>query len=131
MNTPKFEIYGPSCKQCDGVLIDTCTRRNLRWMKVCNKCGMTYPFDEASLDMFYDNIDQLVIDKKFDELDRGMENIDVSETPLIMILSYLTITLPVRNQLKNRKDLYERTFQMLVEKKKSSQEIYGKLQGLS
>jgi hypothetical protein len=60
------------------------------------------------IDFIYDVIDTLNTDGLFTEVDEILRTLDVTRIPIDLQLAYLSITIPARDKLKERADLYKR-----------------------
>lgn len=64
--------------------------------------------EEASLDLIYDAIDELLRKGSFAEVDRILQEISVSELSVDLLLALLTSTLPAADRLQHRDALFSR-----------------------
>lgn len=68
------------------------------------------------LDRIYDWADTLMSDGRLSELDEGLATVKVEDTPMELLLGYLTATLPVKSSLPARKKLYEEVRLILMKR---------------
>lgn len=61
----------------------------------------------SQLDQIYDTIDELLLEGKFSEIDRILEQVD-TRIDLNLLLGYLTATYPARSKLNKRVDLFNK-----------------------
>lgn len=64
-------------------------------------------FDQA-IDFIYDELDDRLLDKKFDEVNRILQLMIEIELPTGVLLSILTVTLPWKKDLSERKRIIEK-----------------------
>ena len=84
------------------------------------------------LDRIYDEIDDFVLDGKFEEVDKILEKVDVDKEEITILIGYLTITLVPKRHLYARSELYRKIFHRLVYKDKVNPDrLYGLLSGLA
>lgn len=57
---------------------------------------------DTALDLIYDKIDDLFHARKFEEVDSLLGKIDIRNSPLDILLGYLTATLPAKSRLPSR-----------------------------
>lgn len=82
---------------------------------------------EAALDSIYDQIDEMMRQGNFAELDRVLSGLAVAELSFHVLLGVLTATLPIRTRLPSRPGLFRRIGQILQERGENEE---GLLTGL-
>lgn len=65
-------------------------------------------FLNKKLDEAYSNIDNMLFDKRFDDVEELFETIDVENTDPLILLSILTATDSWKKILNNRESFYKR-----------------------
>lgn len=63
-------------------------------------------YEEASLDLIYDSVDELLQKGEFAEVDRVLREISVDELSVDLLLALLTATLPAADRLECRSTLF-------------------------
>lgn len=80
--------------------------------------GIDYPcpdgdYDADDIDRVYDQVDDMLRAGRCTEVDALLERVDVTQCSITIMLSYLTITGPARDLLKNRAAFYDRVHERL------------------
>ena len=70
-----------------------------------DKSGKT----DAALDLIYDNVDSLLSNGKYEELDLMLKNVDADLLPTDILLGLLTATLPAKTKLPSRSIFFRLT----------------------
>lgn len=60
------------------------------------------------IDKIYQEIDGLLLNGKFDEIDVILDNLNIDDFPTSILISYLTITLPIMKRSTSREHLFNR-----------------------
>jgi hypothetical protein len=71
---------------------------------------------DAALDIIYDQVDEMLLAGKFDDVDHLLGGIDVGMLSVDLLIGILTATLPARQRLANRPLFYARVEQALTER---------------
>ena len=70
-----------------------------------DKSGKT----DAALDLIYDNVDSLLSNGKYEELDLMLKSVDADLLPTDILLGLLTATLPAKTKLPSRSNFFQLT----------------------
>ena len=70
--------------------------------------------ETEALDLLYDTLDNLAFEGKFGEVDKFLSEVDVVKFPTAFLLGILTISLWMKNELKNRETFYKKVFDELL-----------------
>lgn len=73
--------------------------------------------ERDELDKIYNTIYDLLVNKKFMEVDDMLKNIDLENISITYIIGYLTITAAAKNKLKERSSFYEKVYFSISDKK--------------
>jgi hypothetical protein len=79
------------------------------------------------IDNIYDTVDDLLIAKKFDEVNQILESLDIDNMEVVYLLSYLTITLPAWKQLKYRATFFDKCKESFIKRKENVDELLNGL----
>jgi hypothetical protein len=82
---------------------------------------------DAALDIVFDQIDEMLLASEFSRVDRLLAEIAPENLSVDLLLGLLTVTLPAKSQLSNRKSFFERVDQSLRDRGEAR---YGLLVGL-
>lgn len=69
---------------------------------------------DAALDLVYDQVDEMMLASKFDELNQVIDALDTDGLSLDIILGVLTITLPAKSKLTARAKFFDAAKQTLM-----------------
>ncbi|MCI0643158.1 MAG: hypothetical protein L0Y72_18240 [Gemmataceae bacterium] len=63
--------------------------------------------NDASLDLIYDSVDELLRASQFEECNEILKGIEVESCSIDVLLAILTATAPARSQLKSRDQFFQ------------------------
>lgn len=69
---------------------------------------------DSALDLIYDNIDEMLLASKFEQVDQLLKTVDTNAYPVDILLALLTITLAAKHRLPHRSDLFSRIKATLI-----------------
>jgi hypothetical protein len=64
--------------------------------------------NDLGMDLLFDNVDEMLCDGKFKEVDDLLETMDLSILNTTLLIGLLSITSAAKNKLKNRASLVQR-----------------------
>lgn len=70
---------------------------------------------DATLDGIYGQIDFLMTEGRFEEIDGTLSSLKVGDIGIDLCLGYLTATLPAKSKLPSRRDFYSRAKEYALE----------------
>jgi len=62
---------------------------------------------DKALDIVYDIVDNMLLSARFDDADQALREIDVPNTPIVILVGLLTITLLANDRLPSRSAFFE------------------------
>jgi len=72
---------------------------------------------DEGLDAVFNHIDDLMLAGEFSEVDSILENVDPNRLQIDVLLGFLTITLPVKNKLRNRSRIWREAKEIIKQTK--------------
>lgn len=90
-----------------------------------------YQFDknkiDSTIDFIFDYFDDAFLNNNFQECDDILEKLDLNKIPIVLMISFLTITLAAKSKLKNRINFYKKVEEKIKEKEpeKLKDLLYG------
>lgn len=75
------------------------------------------PISDEVLDSVFEEIDEMLLDGKFDDADRMLSEFDPETLGIERVLVVLTATLPAKRRLPNRKRFFRRSYQAFSHRK--------------
>ena len=86
---------------------------------------------DKRIDEIYNYIDDLMLAHQFEDVDKVLRAVDTENEPINILITYLTVSLPLRDRLA-RRDLYDRILRRItIQDNLEGERIYGLLSGLS
>ncbi len=93
-------------------LIRPSSLSDLRFLDQVRRLANTGEID-AALDILYDKMDRLLVNREFSVADAAMSSVDIESFPIDISLGLLTITLPAAAKLPSRKLFFQELKQQL------------------
>ena len=84
-----------------------------------------------ALDMIFRQVDQLLRDGKFPEVDRVLQAAPIEGTSLTVLLGLLSITLPASQYLPSRDSFFEQVWRACVNRGRNADKLLGGLRAWS
>lgn len=72
-------------------------------------CGQV----DAALDLIFERVDEMFVNGRFEECDRVLQSVPVSEYTADTLIGLLTATLPAKSRLKSRPDFFAKVESVL------------------
>lgn len=91
--------------------------RNPEWLD-----GAAQKAAGRAVDDIFGWVDGRLRERRFEEIDSLLESMQIEELPTVVLLAFLTITLPVHDQLINRPAFFRRVKELLIEREGSRTE---------
>ena len=70
---------------------------------------------DKTMDLIYEDIDIRLLDGAFDSVDWILSEVSIELTPIVLLLSFLTITRGAITKLPNRPKFYQRVYYKIIE----------------
>lgn len=64
---------------------------------------------DEKLDHIFDYLDDLFLDGKFEEANNHLRSVDIANTPIVLLIGYLTITFCAKDKLPYRGTMFLKT----------------------
>lgn len=75
-----------------------------------------------AVDDIFGWVDGRLCERRFEEIDLLLRDMQIEELPTVVLLAFLTITLPVHDQIINRTAFFRRVRELLIEREGSRTE---------